>query len=83
MNAVCGGAVATENLHKGHGGDPYVESIEATVPMGRLADVADIANACRFLASPLGRFEVWMAARRIRLPALLRRARASGPFNWE
>jgi NAD(P)-dependent dehydrogenase (short-subunit alcohol dehydrogenase family) len=56
VNAVCGGAVATENLHKGHGGDPYIESIEATVPMGRLADVADIANACRFLASPLAAY---------------------------
>ncbi len=56
VNAVCGGAVATENLHKGHGGDPYIESIEATVPMGRLADVADIANACLFLASPLASY---------------------------
>ena len=56
VNAVCGGAVATENLHRGHGGDPYIESIEATVPMGRLADVADIANACLFLASPLASY---------------------------
>jgi len=56
VNAVCGGAVATENLHKGHGGDSYIESIEATVPMGRLADVADIANACLFLASPLASY---------------------------
>jgi NAD(P)-dependent dehydrogenase (short-subunit alcohol dehydrogenase family) len=56
VNAVCGGAVATENLHTGHGGDPYIESIEATVPMGRLADVADIANACLFLASPLASY---------------------------
>lgn len=49
VNAVMPGNIATEGLD-GMGGD-YIRKMEASVPMGRLGSVRDIANAALFFAS--------------------------------
>ena len=49
VNQVSPGLVQTE-------GDTYAAGIEATIPMGRLAQPADIAAACLMLAAPAARF---------------------------
>jgi 3-oxoacyl-[acyl-carrier protein] reductase len=49
VNAVLPGNIATEGL-AGLGSD-YVRKMEASVPMGRLGSVADIAHAALFFAS--------------------------------
>ena len=38
------------------GDDASIERIESTIPIGRLAVPADIANACMYLASPLASY---------------------------
>jgi len=51
--AVSPGLVLTETAQQGHYGDAdALQRVCATVPLERLADPADIANACLFLASP-------------------------------
>jgi 3-oxoacyl-[acyl-carrier protein] reductase len=49
VNAVLPGNIATEGLD-GLGAD-YIRSMEASVPMGRLGNVMDIANAALFFAT--------------------------------
>ena len=49
VNAVLPGNIITEGLD-GLGAD-YLASMEASIPLGRLGSVADIANAALFLAS--------------------------------
>jgi 3-oxoacyl-[acyl-carrier protein] reductase len=49
VNAVLPGNIATEGL--AGLGEEYVRSMEASVPMGRLGSVTDIANAALFFAS--------------------------------
>jgi 3-oxoacyl-[acyl-carrier protein] reductase len=49
VNAVLPGNVATEGL--GNLGADYIRSMEASVPMGRLGTVTDIANAALFFAT--------------------------------
>jgi 3-oxoacyl-[acyl-carrier protein] reductase len=49
VNAVLPGNIATEGL--GNLGADYIRSMEASVPMGRLGTVTDIANAALFFAS--------------------------------
>lgn len=51
--AVSPGLVLTETAQQGHYGDAdALKRVCDTVPLERLADPADIANACLFLASP-------------------------------
>jgi NAD(P)-dependent dehydrogenase (short-subunit alcohol dehydrogenase family) len=50
------GMVLTEQAHMYYGDDEGVAAVAATVPMGRLADPADVADACLFLASPLASY---------------------------
>ncbi len=50
------GLVLTEQAHMYYGDDEGIASVGATVPMGRLAEPADIGDACLFLASPLARY---------------------------
>jgi NAD(P)-dependent dehydrogenase (short-subunit alcohol dehydrogenase family) len=54
VNAIVAGPVATESASAEHfdevGG---VDSVAATIPLGRLATPGDVADACLFLASPL------------------------------
>ena len=49
VNAVLPGNVLTEGL-AALGAD-YLSQMEASIPMGRLGDVADVANTCLFLAT--------------------------------
>jgi NAD(P)-dependent dehydrogenase (short-subunit alcohol dehydrogenase family) len=50
VNQVTVGLLDTERTAETYGED--VSSVEATVPMGRLASVTDVAAACLMLASP-------------------------------
>jgi len=49
VNAVLPGNIATEGLATM--GPEYRAAMEASIPLGRLGEVADIGNACLFLAS--------------------------------
>ncbi|MCU0268840.1 MAG: SDR family oxidoreductase [Acidimicrobiales bacterium] len=55
VNMVTGGYILTEQASLHYGDETGVQRVAATVPMGRLADPTDIADACLFLASPLAR----------------------------
>jgi NAD(P)-dependent dehydrogenase (short-subunit alcohol dehydrogenase family) len=50
VNQITVGLLDTERTAETYGAD--VTSVEATVPMGRLASVTDVAAACLMLASP-------------------------------
>jgi NAD(P)-dependent dehydrogenase (short-subunit alcohol dehydrogenase family) len=50
------GMVVTEQAHLYYGDEDGIAAVGATVPMGRLADPSDVADACLFLASPLARY---------------------------
>ncbi len=52
VNCVVAGMVRTEQAHLHYGDEAGVARVAATVPLGRLADPADVAQACMFLASP-------------------------------
>ncbi len=56
VNAVTVGMVITEQAHLYYGDEAGIAAVGATVPLGRLADPADIADVCLFLASPLARY---------------------------
>jgi NAD(P)-dependent dehydrogenase (short-subunit alcohol dehydrogenase family) len=56
VNAVTAGLVRTEQSHLFYGDEEGVAAVGATVPLGRMADPADIADVCLFLASPLARY---------------------------
>ena len=51
VNCVTAGALETEELHERFGGDTYFDAVRATVPLGRMGNPDDVANACLFLAS--------------------------------
>jgi len=50
------GMVRTEQAHLYYGDEEGIAAVGATVPMGRLAEPSDVADACLFLASPLARY---------------------------
>jgi NAD(P)-dependent dehydrogenase (short-subunit alcohol dehydrogenase family) len=50
------GLVLTEQAHMYYGDDEGIAAVSATVPMGRMAEPGDIADACLLLASPLARY---------------------------
>ena len=56
VNAVTAGLVRTAEAHLHYGDEQGVAAVSATVPLGRLAEPEDIADACLFLASPLSRY---------------------------
>ena len=55
VNAVSAGIVRTEQFEDWYGADG-AEQVEATIPLGRVAEPADVGNAVAFLASPLAAF---------------------------
>ncbi len=56
VNAVTVGLVVTEQAHLFYGDEAGIAAVGATVPLGRMADPADVADVCLFLASPLARY---------------------------
>ena len=56
VNAITAGMIKTELAHLHYGDDAGIAAISATVPLGRLGEPADIADACLFLASPMSRY---------------------------
>lgn len=56
VNAVSAGMVRTELFEDYYGGPEGASAVEATVPLGRVADPADVGNAVAWLASPLAAF---------------------------
>jgi NAD(P)-dependent dehydrogenase (short-subunit alcohol dehydrogenase family) len=51
--AVTAGMIRTELAHLHYGDDAAQARVAATVPLGRLGEPRDVADACLFLASPL------------------------------
>lgn len=56
VNSVSAGMVRTEIFDEYYGGPEGAAAVEATVPLGRVADPADIGHAVAFLASDLAGF---------------------------
>ena len=56
VNAVTAGLVKTEQSHLFYGDEEGVAAVGATVPLGRIAEPADVADVCLFVASPLARY---------------------------
>jgi NAD(P)-dependent dehydrogenase (short-subunit alcohol dehydrogenase family) len=56
VNMVTAGLVRTEQAHLFYGDDAGIAAVDATVPFGRMADPADVGDACLLLCSPLARY---------------------------
>jgi NAD(P)-dependent dehydrogenase (short-subunit alcohol dehydrogenase family) len=56
VNVVVVGLVRTEQAELFYGDEAGVAAVGATVPLGRMADPADVADACLYLASPLAAY---------------------------
>ena len=56
MNAIDVGLCRTANTEDHYGGDTGVAAIERTIPLGRMADPAEIGNVAVFLASDLASY---------------------------
>jgi NAD(P)-dependent dehydrogenase (short-subunit alcohol dehydrogenase family) len=56
VNGIITGFVATENAAVHYGGTAGIARISAMFPLRRLAEPADVANACLYLASPLAAY---------------------------
>ncbi len=56
VNMVSAGMVRTEVFEDYYGGPEGAAAVAATVPLGRVAEPADVGNAVAFLASPLASF---------------------------
>jgi NAD(P)-dependent dehydrogenase (short-subunit alcohol dehydrogenase family) len=50
--AVSAGLVKTESAHLHYGDEAAIDRVAQTIPASRMAEPADIGNACVFLASP-------------------------------
>jgi NAD(P)-dependent dehydrogenase (short-subunit alcohol dehydrogenase family) len=56
VNAVTAGMIRTELAHLHYGDEAAQARVAASVPLGRLGEPRDVADACLFLASPLARY---------------------------
>ena len=56
VNAVTAGMIRTEQAGLFFGDDEGIARVSATVPLGRLGEPSDVADACLYLASPLARY---------------------------
>lgn len=56
VNCVTAGAVRTEDTVSHYGGEAGVAAVGATIPLGRMCEPNDIADACLYLVSPQARY---------------------------
>jgi NAD(P)-dependent dehydrogenase (short-subunit alcohol dehydrogenase family) len=56
VNTVSGGIIKTEQADLHYGDAEAIARIEETIPLGRMGEPLDIADACVFLCSPLARW---------------------------
>jgi NAD(P)-dependent dehydrogenase (short-subunit alcohol dehydrogenase family) len=56
VNCVSAGLIRTEQSHLHYGDENGIARVGATVPLGRMGEPTDVADACLFLASPLARY---------------------------
>jgi NAD(P)-dependent dehydrogenase (short-subunit alcohol dehydrogenase family) len=56
VNAISPGLIRTEQAHLHYGDAAAQARVAATIPLGRLGEPADVADACLLLASPLSRW---------------------------
>ncbi|HVM66589.1 MAG TPA: SDR family oxidoreductase [Acidimicrobiales bacterium] len=56
VNLVTAGYVRTELSHLYYGDEAGIAAVGTTIPLGRMAEPADIGDACLLLASPLARY---------------------------
>jgi NAD(P)-dependent dehydrogenase (short-subunit alcohol dehydrogenase family) len=53
---VTAGLIRTEQSHLHYGDEQGMAAVAATVPLGRMGDPSDVADACLFFASRLSRY---------------------------
>jgi NAD(P)-dependent dehydrogenase (short-subunit alcohol dehydrogenase family) len=56
VNAVTAGLIRTEQAELHYGDEAAISRVAATVPLGRMGDPTDVADACLYLASPLASY---------------------------
>lgn len=56
VNCITAGPVTTEDTVAHYGGETGIAAVGATIPLGRMCDPDDIADACLYLVSPLARY---------------------------
>jgi NAD(P)-dependent dehydrogenase (short-subunit alcohol dehydrogenase family) len=56
VNAVTAGLIRTERANLHYGDDAGIARVSATVPLGRMGEPDDVADACVFFASPLASY---------------------------
>jgi NAD(P)-dependent dehydrogenase (short-subunit alcohol dehydrogenase family) len=56
INAVVAGIIRTEKAHLHYGDDSAMKKVASTIPLGRMGDPDDIADACLYFASSLARY---------------------------
>jgi NAD(P)-dependent dehydrogenase (short-subunit alcohol dehydrogenase family) len=56
VNTVTAGLIRTEQANLFYGDEDGIAAVGATVPLGRMGNPDDVADACLYLASPLARY---------------------------
>lgn len=56
VNAIVAGIMRTEKAHLHYGDEAAMARVAATIPLGRMGEPDDVADACLYLASPLARY---------------------------
>ena len=56
INAVVAGIIRTEKAHLHYGDEAAMQRVARTVPLGRMGEPDDVADACLYLASPWARY---------------------------
>jgi NAD(P)-dependent dehydrogenase (short-subunit alcohol dehydrogenase family) len=56
VNAVTAGLIRTAEAMEHYGDEKGLAAVSATVPLGRMGEPDDVADACLYLASPLSRY---------------------------
>jgi NAD(P)-dependent dehydrogenase (short-subunit alcohol dehydrogenase family) len=56
VNAVTAGLIHTEQADLHYGDEAGIARVSATIPLGRMGEPGDVADACVFFVSPLARY---------------------------